>query len=194
MVQRGAHNYAGPNCPGKGWTCTTAKRVLQIAKGKNDDNNFVCAGGSGGTPPGDCTIFQFSSSGADNNARCVERSSNAAADQNCAVTQFTNGGNNSVQIQQQVDAKDGVTQSATQYGGVRQTTNGAGKNDVQINQDLKQSVNKDTDGSGTQTQDGHQQGSVTQQSDTGNNTAQVDQSLAQKADACLLYTSPSPRD
>ena len=31
VVQRGLHNYAGPNCPGQGWTCTTAKRVLQIA-------------------------------------------------------------------------------------------------------------------------------------------------------------------
>ena len=183
VVQRGAHNYAGPNCPGKGWTCTTAKRVLQIAKAHNDDNNFVCAGGGGfSNPPGDCEIVQFSTNGANNVARCTERSGDASADQNCTITQNNTTGNNSIQIQQQVDTKDGVTQAATQYAGTRQT-NGTGRNDVQINQDLKQSVKKDTDGSGTQTQDGHQQASVTQDSDSGNNTVQIDQSLAQKADA-----------
>src|SRR5262245_30582495 len=30
VIQRGARNYAGPHCPGKGWTCTTSKRVVQI--------------------------------------------------------------------------------------------------------------------------------------------------------------------
>ena len=24
VIQRGAHNYAGPSCPGVRWTCTTA--------------------------------------------------------------------------------------------------------------------------------------------------------------------------
>ena len=31
VIQRGARNYAGPHCPGRGWTCTTAKRVVQIS-------------------------------------------------------------------------------------------------------------------------------------------------------------------
>jgi hypothetical protein len=31
IKQQGLLNYAGPNCPGLGWTCTTATQVLQIA-------------------------------------------------------------------------------------------------------------------------------------------------------------------
>ena len=31
VIQRGHRNYAGPKCPGKGWTCTKAHRVLQFA-------------------------------------------------------------------------------------------------------------------------------------------------------------------
>ena len=33
VIQRGARNYAGPRCPGKGWNCTTSKRVVQISYG-----------------------------------------------------------------------------------------------------------------------------------------------------------------
>jgi len=185
VVQRGSHNYAGPSCPGRGWTCTTAKRVLQIAKSKNDNNSFVCSTntGPGSGSAGNCTIFQFSTDGS-NTATCIERSGDASASQSCRITQTNTTGANRVTIDQQVDAKDGgSTQYASQYGGARQN-NGSGSNDVQINQDIKQSLNKkDTDASGTQTQDGHQAASVTQSSDTGDNTARVDQSQAQKADA-----------
>lgn len=31
IKQQGRLNYAGPNCPGLGWSCTTATQVLQIA-------------------------------------------------------------------------------------------------------------------------------------------------------------------
>src|SRR5215213_6741936 len=31
VIQRGARNYAGPNCPGKGWNCTRSHKVVQIA-------------------------------------------------------------------------------------------------------------------------------------------------------------------
>src|SRR5215470_4709678 len=38
VIQRGARNYAGPQCPGKRWSCSrTLRTVVQIAKpgGKN---------------------------------------------------------------------------------------------------------------------------------------------------------------
>src|SRR5438552_2630646 len=41
--QRGARNYAGPNCPGKGWTCTKATRVVQIAA-DDGENRVDCTG------------------------------------------------------------------------------------------------------------------------------------------------------
>ena len=208
VVQRGSHNYAGPNCPGKGWTCTTATRVLQIANGDDsnsrgrddgggggDDgdhggggnhNTFVCASNSvpgSSSGPGDCTIVQFSTSGGDNVARCFEQSRDASATQSCSITQNNTTGANRVFIVQQVDANNGPTQFASQYGGTSQT-NGTGRNDVQISQDIQQSLNKkDTDPSGTQKQDGHQAASVDQLSDTGNNLAIVNQSLALSADA-----------
>src|SRR3954471_8838244 len=30
VIQQGRKNYAGPSCPGSGWTCTTARHVLQV--------------------------------------------------------------------------------------------------------------------------------------------------------------------
>jgi hypothetical protein len=55
VKQVGLNNYAGPNCPGDGWNCTTATRVAQIAApgGQNVDecteSTFV---------EGDCVIMQ----------------------------------------------------------------------------------------------------------------------------------------
>src|SRR5580765_357974 len=58
VVQSGDRNYAGPNCPGVGWTCTTAKRVLQYGP----NNSFQCSAsnafGGGSIPPNQCTIVQ----------------------------------------------------------------------------------------------------------------------------------------
>src|SRR2546430_17207091 len=43
VIQRGIRNYAGANCPGKGWSCTsTAHPVIQIAAA-GGSNTFQCA-------------------------------------------------------------------------------------------------------------------------------------------------------
>ena len=39
VIQTGKRNYAGPRCPGKRWTCTTATRVLQAGS----DNVYQCS-------------------------------------------------------------------------------------------------------------------------------------------------------
>ncbi|MGH2935089.1 MAG: hypothetical protein ACRDL2_11340 [Gaiellaceae bacterium] len=180
VIQRGAHNYAGPRCPGAGWTCTTAKRVLQIATKPGDDNQFVCTGGSS-SGPGDCTIIQVASGGGRNVARCVEMSNDPNASQSCRVQQQSTTGANVLQVQQHVNGNRGAAQSATQYAGSVQTTT-SGANTVQVEQQLQQQTN-DTDASGSQSQDGTQQVSVTQSSDSGRNTASVEQSLALQAQA-----------
>ena len=42
VIQRGARNYAGPNCPGAAWNCTTSTRVVQISSAVcSDDLNRV---------------------------------------------------------------------------------------------------------------------------------------------------------
>ena len=48
VVQRGHKNYAGPYCPGKGWNCTRATRVVQIAT-DSGQNSFVCTPAAMGT-------------------------------------------------------------------------------------------------------------------------------------------------
>src|SRR5438477_362218 len=59
VIQRGALNYAGPSCPGTGWNCTTATKVVQLA-GSGGSNTYECTGTS---PPGPgpgqaCMIMQ----------------------------------------------------------------------------------------------------------------------------------------
>jgi len=183
VVQRGDHNYAGPNCPGRSWTCTAARRVLQIA-GRRSDNRFECtastAPGGSSSPPSDCTIVQVAAGG-NNRAGCAERSGDASVSQSCVIFQTNTTGDNRLEVLQQVDARGGATQDATQYGGVDQV-NGSGSNDVQIHQDLAQST-RDTDATGLQSQNGHQGVSVNQESETGDNTAHVHQSLALTANA-----------
>jgi len=180
VVQRGAHNYAGPSCAGRGGTCTTARRVLQIAATASSTNKFVCTASTGGTvsPPNDCTIIQVSSGGL-NSAVCVEQSTDAAVTQNCKVNQSNTTGANKIAIGQGVSVKTGATQNATQYAGTVQS-NGTGANSVKIGQGLSQST---ADPGGSQLQDGHQQVYVQQTSDTGANSAGISQSLALKAQA-----------
>jgi hypothetical protein len=191
VIQRGAHNYAGPHCPGVGWACTSAMRVVQIATSSrdggngdgndnndNEDNSFECTASPGGssTPPNLCTIVQISTGGATNVARCVEESQFAAVAQGCSIFQRNTTGDNRALIKQAVDAEGGPTQNATQYGGVDQQ-NGAGSNFAKVAQTIRQS----TRDPGAQKQDGHQSVFVGQNADVGSNTALVGQSLGQKA-------------
>src|SRR5436305_14985163 len=70
VIQRGTHNYAGPNCPGKGWTCTTSKRVLQVSSQAGHVNQADCSGvGIVTDQPGDCEIVQRNTDGS-NMATC----------------------------------------------------------------------------------------------------------------------------
>src|SRR5438445_2497662 len=43
VVQQGRLNYAGPDCPGADWNCTTATKVVQISQGSSPAANiFDC--------------------------------------------------------------------------------------------------------------------------------------------------------
>ena len=74
VIQRGARNYAGPHCPGRGWTCTTSKHVVQISYAHERDAVHVHALDRRRLhrPPNDCLIVQ-SSDGAANYAYCTEK-------------------------------------------------------------------------------------------------------------------------
>lgn len=101
VIQRGSKNYAGPNCPGPGWNCTTATKVVQLSpnragSGADDENRFVCKKqrGTGGvvtkdeTPP-DQSCFVLQPGGSSNSATCDIRTfgSTGTIEQTCFITQ-----------------------------------------------------------------------------------------------------------
>src|SRR3954469_18003382 len=76
VVQTDGRNYAGPSCPGLGWTCTTSGNVIQTAT-PGGRNVFVCTSDA-------CTVPQTAVAGG-NRARCVQQG--AAPSQSCTVVQ-----------------------------------------------------------------------------------------------------------
>lgn len=173
VVQRGAHNYAGPRCPGAGWTCTTARRVLQVSTRSTDDNDFVCSP-STSTGPDACVIVQ-TAAGSDNVAVCTERSGARDRTQTCDVTQTNTTGANTVTVRQSLvpHGSGAATQSTT----VTQTST-AGANGIDLAQSIAQDDNSGT-GSVAMTQTGSQDFELTQTSLSGPNTAVLAQSIGQ---------------
>ena len=124
VIQHGVWNYAGPSCPGIGWTCTTAKRVVQFSA-KDSNNQFQCSAsnalGGSATAPSHCTIVQVASSG--NNIAQLHREDARrlrAVSQSCLIFQTSRRAVTSCKIQQQVDGSGGWSQDATQYASASQ--------------------------------------------------------------------------
>ena len=149
-IQRGTRNYAGPRCPGKGWTCTTRTRVLQVGS----QNFYECTGGTGsGATGGTQTCSGVGvQSGDKNTFRCIERTSVNPAVQDCAVIQ--DGPSNYALVEQVADLNGNADQDATQTASVEQ--DGSGKNEVHIQQRIKESTSAGVH------QDGHQVAKVIQ--------------------------------
>jgi hypothetical protein len=194
VIQRGAHNYAGPNCPGKRWTCTTARRVLQASGDSQFECTPVSAQVSPTGSPNDCFIMQTNGG----SAKCVERSKTSVGTpivQNCSIIQGTTPatGNNRAEIVQSADQNDkgACTQDVTQTAVVMQTATGNGSNSSSIRQDINQSCN----GSGgaptiDQKQEAHQTADVTQDTaaGSGKNDSDVRQSQNQDEHAVNAAT------
>ena len=165
VVQRGRKNYAGPRCPGKGWTCTKSHRVLQFSTANTSVNTVVCSatGGGGsvssnaGSTTASCTIVQVSTGG-NNNATCTE---------NWSTT---------------------ITASLTQNCSIKQTS-GSGANTATVNQTATQGPSSCSAPGTTslQSNTGAQNATVTQWSTSGAGTANVSQTLSQ----CAGTTSSS---
>ena len=192
VVQRGQRNYAGPKCPGRGWTCTTAARVLQVARGDDEDdddegggsNRFECTPSSGGsaTPPNSCVIVQ-SSTGGKNEARCRESSSLSPVAQSCVITQTNSSGRNRAVAEQEIDQRGAFVQEASQSASVTQN-NGSGANEAEIEQTILQDTKtKGKPASVVQVQDTTQTVEVDQETSSGSNSSDVDQAFEQEASA-----------
>lgn len=164
--QVGLRNYAGPNCPGAGWNCTSSTRVLQAAS-PGGQNVAECTGSAVMNP---CVIVQ---NNAQNTARCTQKSTAASAAQSCKITQT--GASNIAFVTQTISQSDGSTQYGTQAAEVTQT--GSALNQVQLIQDASQNIKTGT----IQLQNVYQSAVVTQTaSGSGNNTSSIYQSQLQK--------------
>ncbi len=175
VVQTGKRNYAGPNCPGKRWNCTNAKRVLQAGS----NNVFQCtpaasvvsSSNSGGNQS--CELMQTNPNGS-NTATCTEHTDSATAVQFCKITQV--GRNNTANVNQQ-NGSNGTTQSASQTAIVNQS-GATGTNRANITQSIAQ----DASGALTLMQDGWARADLVQSATgTGQNIANVNQNSRQGA-------------
>lgn len=179
VIQRGTHNYAGPNCPGKRWTCTTSTRVLQVAQQAGRTNSANC--GPSGTiitdQPQDCEVVQVNTDGS-NTAVCNQSSGDPNASQDCDLFQTNSGGGgNTVTVSQNISPEGGTPQNMTQATDIRQD-NTSGSNNATISQ----VVSASTSGCCNPSQDASQSLSLTQNTTTGDNHADdVNQSLSESA-------------
>jgi hypothetical protein len=172
VKQIGLFNYAGPNCPGPGWNCTTSNRVVQMSK-PGGENHGECASDPMFTTGQSCLIMQ--TEGGRNTAKCTQKSQAPAAELHCRIVQ--SGVRNFAMIDQDVDQKNTATQTAILTAIV--TQDGAtDKNESQIHQDVDQT----TSVGAAQDQEVHVAATVDQTaSGRGNNFSHVLQTQDQKA-------------
>jgi hypothetical protein len=180
VVQRGRLNYAGPNCPGRRWSCTKGRKVVQVASGKHGKNRLDCDGAltttTGGTT---CVVVQNATSG-QNQARCALDSRGVSPIVlDCQIQQTNVNGGNFVHVQEHVVQREGADQRATLNARVSQTTVG-GDNHSIVNQAIDQ-TSRDVAmmTAPTQNQEGRFSASITQSSGTGNNFSRLLQDLDQ---------------
>ena len=135
VVQRGARNYAGSGCPGKGWSCTsTAHPVVQVASG-GGRNRFVCSTAR-------CAVVQVSAGAAagpasavTNTAKCVKTGSMSAT-QTCSITQSSSTNDNLAVVFESI--QPGYLKSGTSKATITQTAGGASNgNTACVTQNIK---------------------------------------------------------
>jgi hypothetical protein len=156
--QVGLNNYAGPNCPGIGWNCTTSTTVVQLSLA-GGSNKFECAANP-------CVSVQGGPG--QNKAQCkLKNTDTPTASQRCVIQQ--DGTRNLAIVDESIIQNTGFVQTATQTADVEQTA--TEKNESQIRQDLKQATTTGTD----QNQNGLQAAIVNQYASGSENFSHVHQ-------------------
>src|SRR6266516_1408907 len=116
VIQRGAHSYAGPSCPGAGWSCaSTAHPVVQVAAA-GGRNTFLCTTGS-------CAVVQatrsatatkttrsLTAAAAMNKATCIKTT---GATQSCSINQTNATADNQAIVVENVPKTTGLTQTVS---------------------------------------------------------------------------------
>jgi hypothetical protein len=191
VVQQGQLNYAGPNCPGSGWNCTTANRVVQLAPATLPAANVVdCSPAVSVTLLGldECVIVQSSTSSlvetasTTNSASCDIQSASGDSKQKCKIKQSSRKGNNSAEVRQRSTQRGGSPQSATLEASIEQMSE-SGNNTAKITQTIQQTLDDRQTAAVTQTQNAREGATVKQTSTTGNNSSDVQQYQTQDENA-----------
>jgi hypothetical protein len=190
VIQRGARNYAGPNCPGKGWNCTRSQRVVQIATPARarpsagtrsffakppppPTNVYKCSVKTGS--PQTCGPFTQAATGSANNSAQIDETISQSgqtlnASQNAQITQTSENGSNLVQIDLKItqSAATGGTSvdqdlmSAQDFNISQTSTNGT--QSIQVQESSTQSETATSATTGTQDASGDLFGHFTQSS------------------------------
>jgi hypothetical protein len=191
VVQQGQLNYAGPNCPGAGWNCTTANKVVQLAPATLPAANIVdCSPAVSVTLLGvdECVIVQSSAlsltetASTLNSASCDIEGSSGSGKQRCKIKQQSKKGGNQAQINQRTNQRGGSPQFAKQEATIEQTSD-TGNNTAKITQTIAQDLKTTSTTQVTQQQDACQYAKVSQSSTMGGNSSDVQQSQFQAEEA-----------
>lgn len=179
VIQRGARNYAGGSCLGKGWSCANTRHaVVQIAP-RGGQNRFVCktskcvvvqfVGVSRGTYVLGRTL-QSTAATATNTAKCVRTSGLA---QLCAIVQLSSSANNVAVVYEQESSSSGLTQAAASGAAIIQRAIGASNtNTACVYQAISLADSRTTSSGGLNIWLGaHQNVTITQDSAHGGNSA-----------------------
>jgi hypothetical protein len=176
VIQRGQRNYAGPRCPGKGWTCTRSTRVVQVATRPGAVNRYEYSATATAAPPPPSSPCGVTQEGPSNSAKAIITS---ASPQSCTIMQNATGsGGNFVQLSETIQQDSGTSQTASQDAQVTQTSN-TGSNNVQITQQVTQLINEAATFDINESQVSDQTFSVKQTSNAGKQDSKVTQSLSQ---------------
>ena len=171
VIQRGARNYAGPNCPGAGWACaSTAHPVVQIAAA-GGKNTYLCTSGSCAVVQATNTTRSLTGAAAINKATCIKTT---GLGQSCSISQNSTSANtnNEAVVYENEDKGSGLNQTASATAQITQRATGsASTNKACVFQNIK------VEGSTvakkgvpvTVALEAHQSISITQDSATGGN-------------------------
>jgi len=178
VIQRGARNYAGPRCPGRGWACTKPTHpVVQIAVA-GGRNRFVCRTAR-------CAVVQLTARRAattrqllaaptakPNKAICIKT---MGLTQSCSISQSSATADNTAVVYQNAGKASGLTQTASSSASITQQATGSSNSNTAC---VFQAIN--IDGSTVAkkgmpvavTLESHQSVNITQDSTGGGNSAQ----------------------
>jgi hypothetical protein len=168
VIQRGLRNYAGPNCPGKGWSCTNTKRTVVQISNRRGKNIFRCTTAR-------CAVVQVSKSFADNTASCIKTT---GVTQSCSINQPNASGLNKAVVWMDTGKLTGLAQTVLYTASITQgPTSAAGSTNTNlacVHQAtfVDGSTNNPKAAGVTVTTEIHQSIAIGQNSLTGNNTVQ----------------------